>query len=71
MVTKSDPTTVVRETNDISPLRSTDSIPAKVTNNYVGIERWLKENAIAKPTGHYGRSGYCIYPEYEFGLEKF
>ena len=40
------------------------------TNNYPGIEKWLRENQIAKPTGYYGRSGYCTYPEYRFDLEK-
>ena len=31
----------------------------------------LDENKIAKPTGNYAASGYCVYPEYEFDLTKF
>lgn len=41
------------------------------TNNLPNIEQFLKENKIAKPTGNYAASGYCVYPEYEFDLTKF
>lgn len=41
------------------------------TNNLPNIEQFLTENKIAKPTGNYAASGYCVYPEYEFDLTKF
>lgn len=43
------------------------------TNNYgfLNIEKFLQDNKIAKPTGRYGKSGYCTYPEYIFDLSKF
>ena len=41
------------------------------TNNCPWAEQFLKENKIAKPTGHYGHSGWCSYPLYEFNLSLF
>lgn len=43
------------------------------TNNldYLNIENFLQENQIATPTGKYGQSGFCTYPEYCFDLSKF
>lgn len=43
------------------------------TNNlgFMDIEKFLTQNQIAKPTGRFGASGYCIYPEYQFDLSKF
>lgn len=35
------------------------------------IERFLQKNQIAEPTGRYGQSGFCTYPEYRFDLSKF
>ena len=35
------------------------------------IDRFLQENQIATPTGEYGQSGFCTYPEYRFDLSKF
>lgn len=42
------------------------------TNNlgFMDIEKFLIQNQIAKPTGTYGESGYCTYPEYQFDLSK-
>ncbi len=40
-------------------------------NNLRNIEEFLIENEIAKPTGYYVKSGFCVYPEYEFDLTKF
>lgn len=40
------------------------------TNNFPDIESWLKDNKLAVPTGYYGKSGYCCYPEYKFDLSK-
>ena len=40
------------------------------TNNNTGVERFLKEYKIAKPTGFYGFSGFCSYPLYKFDLKK-
>ena len=39
------------------------------TNNLDGIEQFLIQNKIAKPTGKYVRSGFCTYPEFIFNLE--
>ena len=41
------------------------------TNNLPNIEEFLVENKIAKPTGNFVISGFCVYPEYEFDLTKF
>lgn len=40
-------------------------------NNLPGIGLFLLQNNIAKPTGNFACSGFCIYPEYEFDLRKF
>lgn len=40
------------------------------TNNVEWAEDFLKENQIAKPTGRYGYSGFCSYPEYCFDMSK-
>lgn len=34
-----------------------------------GVIDWLIENNIAIPTGDWGRSGFCIYPEVRFNKE--
>lgn len=39
------------------------------TNNMPKAEEFLKKYNIAKPTGKFGHSGFCVYPEYEFNLE--
>lgn len=39
--------------------------------NAFHIEKFLQENQIAIPTGEYGQSGFCTYPEYRFDLSKF
>ena len=33
-------------------------------------EKFLQENKIAQPTGRYGMSCFCTYPEYRFDLSK-
>ena len=35
------------------------------TNNCPRAEEFLEKNGIAKPTGDFGYSGFCEYPEYE------
>lgn len=40
------------------------------TNNNPKIDRWLTENGIAEPTGNWGVSGFYIYPEFRFNMEK-
>lgn len=40
------------------------------TNNVKWAEKFLQENKIAKPTGRYGFSGFCSYPEYQFDMSK-
>ncbi len=39
-------------------------------NNFFRGTLLVMQAGIAQPTGKYGRSGYCTYPEYEFDLEK-
>ena len=34
------------------------------TNNCSWAEDFLTKNKIAEPTGKFGASGYCVYPEY-------
>ena len=36
------------------------------TNNCPWVLEFLEDNHIAKPTGIYAPSGYCVYPLYEF-----
>jgi len=40
------------------------------TNNIKWAEKFLQENQIAQPTGRYGISGFCSYPEYRFDMSK-
>ena len=40
------------------------------TNNLPMISDWLVSTGLAVPTGHIGYSGYCLYPEFKFDLEK-
>lgn len=39
-----------------------------VNNNAPGLEEWLKQNNVATPTGMYGMSGWCMYPEYRLNM---
>ena len=44
------------------------------TNNFPDAPRLISENRLGRPTGDFGYSGYCTYPEFEFdpaALEKF
>lgn len=40
------------------------------TNNNLTAEEFIKEYELGKPTGTIGFSGYCVYPLYEFDLDK-
>ena len=40
------------------------------TNNCPWAGTFIRENKLGTPTGRYGRSGFCTYPEYRFDLEK-
>ena len=40
------------------------------TENNPGIDNWLMTNGIAEPTGNWAVSGFCIYPEFRFNMEK-
>ena len=40
------------------------------TNNCRWAEEFIEENGLGKPTGDFGASGYCVYPLYEFYLDK-
>lgn len=40
------------------------------TNNCDWVKELLEDSGLAKPTGNTARSGYCVYPEYEFDLSK-
>lgn len=39
-------------------------------NNGEEILRWLFENGIGHLTGAVRQSGFCLYPEFEFNLDK-
>ena len=39
------------------------------TNNCPWAEDFIVENGLGKDTGVIGRSGYCMYPLYEFNME--
>ncbi len=55
-------------------LDSSDMLPLNVQfvdeNNLPDIGDWLEKNGIAKPTGLMARSGWCLYPAYEFNLTQ-
>ena len=36
------------------------------TNNLPGAMEFIEENKLGTPTGVYGRSGFCTYPEVRF-----
>ena len=40
------------------------------TNNCPWVKEMLEDSGLAKPTGNTARSGYSVYPEYEFDLSK-
>ena len=40
------------------------------TNNSPGIDKWLYERGIARPTVIHLYSGYCMYPVMRFDLTK-
>ena len=40
------------------------------TNNSPWLVSFIKKHQLARPTGQYAMSGYCLYPEYEFDLSK-
>lgn len=40
------------------------------TNNCPWAEDFIEKMGIGKPTGNFARSGFCIYPEYEFDMDK-
>lgn len=40
-------------------------------NNCPWAPKFLQDNDLAHPTGRFGDSGFCVYPEYKFNLEKF
>ena len=39
-------------------------------NNCPWAEDFINKYNLGRFTGHYGVSGFCIYPEYEFNLEE-
>jgi len=39
-------------------------------NNGNEIIEWLCENEIGHPTGNLKASGFCVYPEFQFNMEK-
>lgn len=39
-------------------------------NNGNDIEKWIIMNKLGVPTGRVYRSGFCIYPEYEFDMDE-
>lgn len=40
------------------------------TNNSPWLPAFIEKHGLGKPTGNYGMSGFCVYPEYEFDLSK-
>ena len=40
------------------------------TNNIHGAEEMIAAYRLGEPTGNYGSSGFCRYPEYEFHYEE-
>ena len=40
------------------------------TNNCPWAEKFIADNKLGKPTGIKAASGYCVYPQYRFDMEK-
>lgn len=40
------------------------------TNNCPWAERFIDLYNLGTPTGNYGMSGFCFYPEYKFNIEE-
>lgn len=55
-------------------LDGSDRLPLNVQfvdeNNIPGIGMWLQDQGLARPTGMMARSGWCMYPAYEFNLPQ-
>lgn len=39
-------------------------------NNAPFLPKFLEANGLAEPTGMHGFSGWCVYPEYRFNMDK-
>lgn len=39
-------------------------------NNCPGIDMWLMAHGFAEPTMRWEDSGFCVYPEFRFNMEK-
>lgn len=39
-------------------------------NNCPGIDMWLMHHGIAEPTMRWEGSGFCVYPEFRFDMDK-
>lgn len=39
-------------------------------NNGEEIMNWLIEKRLGKPTGNWGHSGFCSYPEFKFDIDR-
>lgn len=40
------------------------------TNNCPWAEKFIHDYNLGEPTGNYGMSGFCLYPEYKFNIEE-
>lgn len=40
------------------------------TNNCPWAEKFIADNKLGRPTGIKAASGYCVYPQYRFDMEK-
>ena len=40
------------------------------TNNCPWAEKFISDNKLGKPTGIKAVSGYCVYPQYRFDMDK-
>ena len=40
------------------------------TNNCPWAEKFISDNKLGRPTGIKAASGYCVYPQYRFDMEK-
>ena len=50
---------------------ATDNRAYVDVNNCPWAERFIKDNGLGEPTGWSCLSGFCVYPLYQFDLEKF
>lgn len=57
-------------TVNLETMLDQDKAYIDTNNNGNSIIKWLLDNELGHFTGNYGFSGLCMYPEFEFDMQK-